>query len=116
MQSNKLKSEASKRKNTIAKFKKVKKIIKLMLLNLGSHPGKKPTDLKLLAAWQENLLKSSADKQSKICIYVHFHDSVPAEKFNVTNMLMNSSVCKQMQHDLKLPANTPVEELQFFNI
>jgi hypothetical protein len=53
MQSNKLMSEESRRKNTIEKFARVKTIIKLKLMNIGSHPGKKPTDTKLLAAWQE---------------------------------------------------------------
>lgn len=112
MQSNKLKSEELKRKNTIAKFARVKKIIKLMLMNIGSHPGKKPTDPKLLAAWQENLLKLG--RQAENNIYVHF-EKVPFEKFNVSNVLTNNDVCKKMQQSLKLPSNTPVEELQFFN-
>jgi hypothetical protein len=48
MQSNKLKSAESNRKNIIAKFTRVQKIVKLMLMNIGSYPGKKPTDPKLL--------------------------------------------------------------------
>ena len=113
MHSDKLKSAESSRKKIIAKFARVKKIVKLMLMNIGSYPGKKPVDPKLLVAWQEDLLKLG--RQAENNIYVHFGDKVPHEKFNVTNVLTNRSVCKQMQLDLKLPTNTPAEELQFFN-
>jgi hypothetical protein len=112
MQSNKLKSADSDRKKIIAKFARVKKIVKLMLMNIGSYPGKKPADPKLLVAWQEDLLKLG--RQAENNIYVHFGDKVPHEKFNVTNVLTNRNVCKKMQL-LKLPSNTPAEELQFFN-
>ena len=114
MQSNKLKSaESNLKKNNIAKFARVKKIVKLMLMNIGSYPSKKPTDPKLLVAWQEDLLKLGGQAENNI--YAHFCEKVPHEKFNVTNVFNNKKVCKQMLLDLKLPTNTPAEELQFFN-
>jgi predicted metal-dependent HD superfamily phosphohydrolase len=114
MQSNKLKSaESNLKKNNIAKFARVKKLVKLMLMNTGSYPGKKPTDPKLLVLWQEDLLKLG--RQAENNTYKHFAEKIPYDKFNVSNVLTNRSVCKQMQLDLKLPANTPAEELQFFN-
>jgi hypothetical protein len=59
MQSNKFKSEAFKqeRKNIAAKFGTVKKLVKIMLLAGGSYPEPKPSDPKLIVAWQEELLK-----------------------------------------------------------
>jgi hypothetical protein len=53
MQSNKFKSNdranLKERKNIIAKFARVKKIVKFMLMNVGSHPGKKPSEPKQFA-------------------------------------------------------------------
>jgi hypothetical protein len=109
----KLKSDESKRKQLIAKFARVKKITRLMLMNLGFHPGKKPMDPKELTAWEANLLQLG--RQAEQNIYAYFNGKVEFEKFNVTNVLTNKEACKQMQHDLRLPANTPVEEYQFFN-
>lgn len=105
--------ESNHRKNTIAKFARIKKITKLMLMNIGSYPGKKPTDPKQLATWQENLLKLG--EQAEKNIYAHFAEKIPYDKFNISNVLTNKDVCKKMQQDLKLPSNTPAEELQFFN-
>jgi len=113
MQSNKLKSDESKRKNTIAKFARVKKTAKLMLMNVNLCPDEKPTDPKLLALWQENLLKLGKQAENNTCI--HFGDKIPYEKFNVSTVLTSSGTCKQMQLDLRSPGNTPAEELQFFN-
>jgi hypothetical protein len=112
-QSTKNKTDEKHRKKTIAKFARIKKIVKLMLLNIGSYPGKKPTDPKQLATWQENLLKLG--KQAEQNIYVHFTEKLSHDKFNVSNVLTNTDVCQKMQQDLKLPLNTPAEELQFFN-
>ena len=112
MQSNKCKSNPQHRKKTIAKFVRVKKTVKLMLMSVGSHPGKKPSDPKQLVTWQENLLKLGKQAEGNMC--AHFHGKVPHDKFNVSNALNNSDVCKQMQRDLKLPSNTPAEELQFY--
>ena len=52
MQSNKYKSDALNhdRKNITAKFGRVKKIVKLMLMNIGAYPDNKPMDPKQLAA------------------------------------------------------------------
>jgi hypothetical protein len=117
MQSNKYKSEASKhdRKNIIAKFGKVKKIVKLMLINIGSYPDNKPTDPKELAAWQENLLKLGRQAENNIYAWINKDKSIPFEKFNISNVLTNKTVCRQMQDSLKLPSNTPACELKFFN-
>jgi hypothetical protein len=113
MQTTKSKADEKKRKATIAKFARVKKIVKLLLLNLGSHPGNKPTDPKPLAAWLENLLKLG--NQAEQNLYVYFgDDKVAWEKFNMTNVLNATDVCKQILQK-ELPDNTPCEELQFFN-
>lgn len=96
----------------IAKFARVKKIVKLMLMNIRSYPGKKPTDPKQLVAWKEDLLKLGRQAESNV--YVRFQDKVPHDKFNASNVLNSSNVCKQVQRDLKLPSNTPAEELQFY--
>jgi len=51
MQSSKCKQDENHRKNLIAKFARVKKVVKHMLMNVGSYPGKKPTDPKQLVTW-----------------------------------------------------------------
>jgi len=38
----------------------------------------------------------------------------PFEKFNVSHVVTNRKLCKEMKEELKLPENTPAEELQFF--
>jgi len=40
--------------------------------------------------------------------------SIPLEKFNVSNVATNRKLCKDIKEELKLPENTPAEELQFF--
>jgi hypothetical protein len=117
MQSNKYKSEALKHdwKNITAKFGRVKKIVKLMLMNIGAYPDNKPTDPKQLAAWQENLLKLGRQAEHNIDVRIDKDKSIPFEKFNVSNMLTNNTACKQMQHSLKLPLNTPSCESIFFD-
>ena len=101
----------------IAKFSRVKKIVKLMFISLGSYPCKKPADPKELALWQENLLKLSRQAKGNIYAWITQGDltSLDFEKFNVSNVLNRSTACKQMLQDLKLPNDTPTEELQFFN-
>ncbi|KAG7349398.1 hypothetical protein IV203_011995 [Nitzschia inconspicua] len=113
MQPAKLKSDEKLRKNVIAKFGRVKKIVKLMLMNVGSYPGKKPTDPKDLVEWQENLLKLGRQVENNVYVWLDKDKSIPFEKFTMSNVLTNNA-CKQMQDDLKLPSNTPPEELQFF--
>jgi hypothetical protein len=116
MQSNKFKSlPLKKRQATTAKFARVKKIVKLMLINIGLDPGNKPTDPKQLAAWQENLLKLGRQAENNIYAWIGKDKSIPFEKFNVSNVLTNKTVCKQMQDSLKLPLNTPAYESRFFN-
>jgi hypothetical protein len=107
MQSNKYKSEASKhdRKNIIAKVARVKKIVKLMLINIGLYPDNKPADPKQLAAWQENLLKLGRQAENNIYAWINKDKSIPFEKFNISNVLTNKTVCRQMQDSLKLPSN-----------
>ena len=120
MQSNKFKSNANanakERKNLIAKFARVKKIVRLMLMNVGSHPGKKPSDSKQYAEWQTNLLKLGRQAEHNIYAYCEKSGkSTPFDKFNVSSVLTNDKACKQMQQELVLPRDTPWEELQFFN-
>jgi hypothetical protein len=118
MQSNKFKSNAKERKNIIAKLARVKKIVKFMLMNVGSHPGKKPSEPKQLAEWQMNLLKLG--RQAENNIYAHCEKSgksTPFDKFNVSSVLTNNNACKQMQQDLVLPRDTPCfPNLRYFKI
>lgn len=116
MELNKQKASPEDRKKIIAKFARVKKIVKLMLMHLGSHPGKKPSDPKELATWEQNLVKLGRQAENNIYAKIlAVSPDLPLNKFNVSTVLTNSNVCKQIQQEQRLPRNTPWEELQFFN-
>ncbi|CAB9511022.1 hypothetical protein SEMRO_464_G148340.1 [Seminavis robusta] len=116
MQSQKLKTppaESKEKKNLTAKFGRVKKIVKVMLMNVGSYPSKKPSDPQLLAIWQENLLELGRQGENNLYASIDKVKSIPFDKFHVSHVLTN---LKLINHrNLKLPSNTPAEELQFFN-
>jgi hypothetical protein len=118
MQSSKFKSDSfrQERKNITAKFGRVKKMVKLMLLNMGQYPEIRPVDPKRLSAWHEDLLKCG--RQAEKSIYTRIDKDKPVEfdKFNASTVLTNTTVCKAMQDSLQLPVNTPTSELQFFNL
>jgi hypothetical protein len=76
-------------------------------MNVGSHPGKKPSEPKQLAEWQTNLLKLG--RQAENNIYAHCEKSgksTPFDKCIVSSVLTNNNACKQMQQDLVLPWDT----------
>jgi hypothetical protein len=108
-------SETGERKNITAKFGRVKRIVRLMLVNIGSYPGNKPADPKQLANWQENLLKLGKQAECNLYAQIDRDKSIPFEKFNVSSVLTSRAICTAMLHSMKLPSDTPAYEMQFFN-
>jgi len=106
--------KSKERNNLGAKFGRVKKIVKLMLLNVGTFPVKKPCDdPKQLVAWQENLLKLG--KQAEGNIHRRYFGDLPLDKLNISKVVNNVEAVKHMLENLKLPQNTPPLELKFFS-
>ena len=119
MQSAKFKSPPkNEQKAVISEFAKVKKLVKLVLVNIGSHPGEKPSNPKELAEWKENLLKLGRQGEVNVCSQTAraTTDKTPHDKFNASNVLKNADIVKQMLQELKLPNDTPDSELQFFTL
>ena len=83
-------------------------------MNVGSHPGKKPSEPNQFAERQTNLLKLGRQAEKNICAYCEKSGkSTPFDKFNVSTVLTNDNAYKQMQQDLVLPRDTPWEELHY---